>query len=487
MEFCPLNGSISFLMRHRSNTLTALACVLVLLRSSSASAQSMEELLPKIQAEKSDSARFYLAFSGLTVSETNPVLDMHNADVLLVHGQVHNDKVSQVLGLLCLGYDYREFGSTAKALEYNIKGVALAEETGDPRLLASAYAGVTTNYLDLQEYPKAIAYGRRSVANAAKVEVNMFTIVGPMFLGETYLAAGKLDSALIYTQKAYELTMSSGIKDYLGAIYGQLGMIQARMGDARLAENYIQLAVEEGHRINSPKYINIPYTALAEYHAAAGRSDSAIVYAKKAITIVQGTPFSTMVMKPAQLLTDLYRSTNVDSAFKYSEMYKVANDSLYNFKAIQQTQLMTFEEDARQQELAVVKAQEDEQRHENIQYALIALGIVVFILLFLVLSRSYIASAKVISFLSVVALLIVFEFLNLVLHPVIGSITHHTPLLMLLALVCIAALLVPLHHRLEKWATKRLVEKNVELRLAKAKKTVEALEKPAMAIASDNH
>lgn len=436
----------------------------------------MEEILPKLAQEKNDSARFYLGFSGLTISETNPVLDMHNADVLLVHGQKTGDKVSEVLGLLCLGYDYREFGSTAKALGYNIKGMAVAEETGDPRLLASAYAGISTNYLDLQEYPKAIAYGKKSMANAAKIEVNMFTIVGPMFLGETYLAAGKLDSALIYTQQAYELTMSSGIKDYLGAIYGNLGMIQARMGDPKLAESYMQLAVQEGYRIGSPKYINIPYTALAEYHAAAGRSDTAIVYSKKAIAEVQGTPFATMVMKPAQLLTDLYRKTDVDSAFKYSEMYRTANDSLYNFKAIQETQLMTFEEEARQQELAVVQAQENEQRQQNIQYALIALGIVVLVLLFLILSRSFIASAKVISFLSVVALLIVFEFLNLVLHPVIGSITHHSPLLMLLGLVCIAALLVPLHHKLEKWATKRLVEKNVEIRLAKAKRTVAQLE-----------
>jgi|JI10StandDraft_1071094.scaffolds.fasta_scaffold23085_6 tetratricopeptide (TPR) repeat protein len=449
---------------------------LFLLHAASAHAQTMEEILPKLAQEKNDSARFYLGFSGLTISETNPVLDMHNADVLLVHGQKTGDKVSVVLGLLCLGYDYREFGSTAKALGYNIKGMAVAEETGDPRLLASAYAGISTNYLDLQEYPKAIAYGKKSMANAAKIEVNMFTIVGPMFLGETYLAAGKLDSALIYTQQAYELTMSSGIKDYLGAIYGNLGMIQARMGDPKLAESYMQLAVQEGYRIGSPKYINIPYTALAEYHAAAGRSDTAIVYAKKAIAEVQGTPFATMVMKPAQLLTDLYRKTDVDSAFKYSEMYRTANDSLYNFKAIQETQLMTFEEEARQQELAVVQAQENEQRQQNIQYALIALGIVVLVLLFLILSRSFIASAKVISFLSVVALLIVFEFLNLVLHPVIGSITHHSPLLMLLGLVCIAALLVPLHHKLEKWATKRLVEKNVEIRLAKAKRTVAQLE-----------
>jgi hypothetical protein len=49
---------------------------------------------------------------------------------------------------------------------------------------------------------------------------------------------------------------------------------------------------------------------------------------------------------------------------------------------------------------------------------------------------------------------------------------------MLLALVCIAALLVPLHHKLEKWATHKLVEKNKAIRLAAAKKTIEELEKP---------
>jgi hypothetical protein len=43
-------------------------------------------------------------------------------------------------------------------------------------------------------------------------------------------------------------------------------------------------------------------------------------------------------------------------------------------------------------------------------------------------------------------------------------------------LVAIAALIVPLHHRLEHWTTKILVEKNKAIRLAKAKKTIQELE-----------
>jgi len=43
-------------------------------------------------------------------------------------------------------------------------------------------------------------------------------------------------------------------------------------------------------------------------------------------------------------------------------------------------------------------------------------------------------------------------------------------------LVCIAALLVPLHHKVEKWATTTLVEKNKRLRLTAAKKTIDELD-----------
>ena len=146
-------------------------------------------------------------------------------------------------------------------------------------------------------------------------------------------------------------------------------------------------------------------------------------------------------------------------------------------KSIQQNQLLTFEEDLRQQEVVVGKIKEEDERKQNIQYALIALGIIVLLTLYLLLSRSFITNTKLIEFFGVIALLIVFEFLNLLLHPFLERITNHSPVLMLLALVCIAALLVPLHHKVEKWSTAKLVEKNKKIRLASAKKTIEELEK----------
>ena len=464
----------------------SILCICASLSNAYSQTPNMDTLFQKLSAEKNDSARFYLAFSALTESETNPVDDMDNAEAILLYGQKNNDKVCEVEGLACLGYDYRAFGNTAKSLEYNLKAIAVAEKSKDDRLIAMAYLTTSMNYLDLADYPKAIQYSQYSLERSKHVEPNIITLLSNLTMGEIYLASNKLDSAWIYTQKAYELSMSTGIKYYLCGIYVQLGSIQAKLNNPTLALSYMNMSLEEGFKINSPKYINISYNAIAEYYLSAGKIDSAILYSKKAIAAVQNTPFATMVIKPSRLLTDIYRSTNVDSAFKYSEMNKIANDSLFNIKAIQQTQLMTFEEDARQKELEVVSAKEEEERKQNIQYAVIALGIITFIILFLLLSRSFITNAKVITFFGVLALLVVFEFLNLLLHPFLERVSNHSTLLMLSALVCVAALLIPLHHKLEKWTTEKLVEKNKAIRLAAAKKTIEQLEVKPIHIQGEN-
>ncbi|MBK7571129.1 MAG: hypothetical protein IPI10_05725 [Bacteroidetes bacterium] len=137
---------------------------------------------------------------------------------------------------------------------------------------------------------------------------------------------------------------------------------------------------------------------------------------------------------------------------------------------------MTFDENLRQQELAAQKILEEEHRIQNLQYASIVIGIFTFFILFALLSRSVMVNENIISFMGILGLLMVFEFINLLLHPFLEKVTNHSPVLMLLSLVAIASLLIPLHHRLEKFIKVRMTEKNKERRLAAAKKTIEELE-----------
>jgi cation transport ATPase len=207
------------------------------------------------------------------------------------------------------------------------------------------------------------------------------------------------------------------------------------------------------------------------------QKDSAVLYAKQSMQIANEKRFIKQVRDAGRFLSSYYRNMRIhDSAYFYQDVTKAANDSLFNEQKNNQMQSLVFDEKMRQQEIEAAEQNANEERKHNLQYAAIAIGLITFIILFLALSRSIIVKEKFIKFFGIVGLLALFEFINLYLHPHLDRITNHSPVLMLLILIGIGALLVPLHHKLEKWITKIMVEKNKKIRLAAAKKTIATLE-----------
>ena len=440
-------------------------------------AQDIDSLLSKYSAAKNDSLRFEtIQEFYATFSEADPILFLKAAEKFLTYSQKNKDKAGEAFATSMIGYCYRGLGNTTKSLEYAIKGFETGIETGNETVLAYNKLQLGHCYKDIKDYEQSIKYYLAGAEIGENLKYEKTKSVAYQNLGEVYLAMNKLDSALMYEQKDFEICKRIGFYDFFGYTLLTLGGIHGKMGNTALAVSYFDMAIQEGLKRKSAKQLNWAYTAKAQFFASISQTDSSIVYAKKALSAVANTGFTNYNLSAAKLLLDNYRNSNVDSAFKYSEIYRITNDSVFSAKAIQQTQLMTFESEKKQQELIQEKKIAEEQRNQNIQYALIALGIIILLTLYLLLSRSFITNTKLIEFFGVVALLIVFEFLNLLLHPFLERITHHSPLLMLLALVCIAALLVPLHHKVEHWATAKLVEKNKKIRLASAKKTIEELE-----------
>ena len=111
---------------------------------------------------------------------------------------------------------------------------------------------------------------------------------------------------------------------------------------------------------------------IAEHYYNNHQNDSALFYAKKAISAVEHTPFSNKSLDAARLLADIYNSRNADSTVKYLKIYVSIKDSLFNEKAIRESQEMTFEDEVRQQQAAMEKAKAEEQQKQNIEYALVA-------------------------------------------------------------------------------------------------------------------
>ena len=103
-------------------------------------------------------------------------------------------------------------------------------------------------------------------------------------------------------------------------------------------------------------------------------------------------------------------ANNKDSAYYFSRMEADINARIFSQDNTNKIQALAFNEQIRSIEEEAKQAEAAQQRKQNIQYALLALGIISFVILFLALSRRHITNTKVIQFLGVIALLVVFEF-----------------------------------------------------------------------------
>jgi tetratricopeptide (TPR) repeat protein len=407
----------------------------------------------------------------------NPRAIIKFDQMILKHSLKTNDLLMQGYFNQEIGTAYRFLGNSALSLSYHQKAIDIAEKIGNTTLLAFVKIGMGNVYKDRENWNEALKLYSSALTYAKKSNNRRFSRWCYMNIGVVYLNLNKLDSSLICLQNAYELDKYSKNDVYINLM---IGSVHTKLGNFKLGNTYCGMALDK-EKANAKEKQNqhqliLAYIAMAENFAALNQTDSCLVYSKKAIKEIGNKAYFYLSIKPAKMIATIYEKSNCDSTLKYAKIFQAANDSMFSKKANDQVQSISNEYDLRQKELVAEEKKEANNQKQNIQFALIALGIIVFVTLYLLLSRSFITSTQLIEFFGIMALLIVFEFLNLILHPLLEDITNHTPVIMLLALVCIAALLIPLHHKLEKWATNKLIKKNKEIRLANAKKTIYTLE-----------
>lgn len=444
---------------------------------------SIDSLKQQLTAEKTDSIKLQILWkiSNLYryVSNDSMVFYAQQAVLLSMKSRNSLPEGSEAQALYFLAGSLWWAGNYPDAKETYLKALQIAEPLADTMFIGYIYNGIASVERNAGNYREAIKYYTKAENLTKHIPDNDVLLSALIDKGKSYEQLGILDSAYTYVQECLAMYFRKfqGKNVFGGGLQSEMGIIYSKMGKEQLAVEFFRQSIQLSSELNEYRLLARSYCEYAEHFDRFNHLDSAIYYATKGLIIDRQFNLLVQQLSASTLLTKLYKQENkIDSAFKYQQLMIETRESVLSNEKINRLQTLEFNEQLRQQELASEKAKSEEERKQNIQYALIAIGLVTLIILFLFLSRSIITNTKLISFFGVIALLLVFEFLNLLLHPFLERITHHSPILMLLALVCIAALLVPLHHKLEKWTTIKLVEKNKATRLAIAKKTIEKLE-----------
>lgn len=419
-------------------------------------------------------------YSYLKSVDKNDSLFTKKSLELIAFFKKQNDGVGVDLTKLTIARRARSRLDYATALENALPVLSSFKTRNDTtgRLLATSV--ISQAYGLSKNYTEGIKYVQEVIPIHLARRDKLALMNAYMLIGTIYAEGFMPDSGLIYAQQslniAYELKNDSLLTDPLGIVAENY----IAKGDYDLGISFLRKQMLYNYAI--PKW-NEAATYIwlnndfAQAYLGMKQYDSSIYYAHRSLSF--SIPINDF---PQQLKTYeyLYKSFDemgrLDSSNKYFRLAITVKDSLISTEKVKAIEAASFSALLRKQELDVEKRVAEEQRRQDLQFVMIAIGIVTFIILFFLLSRSIIVTERFISFFAILGLLIVFEFINLLIHPFLENKTNHSPVLMLAVLVIIASLLIPLHHQMEKWIKKKMTEKNKRIRLAAAKRTIEELE-----------
>jgi signal transduction histidine kinase len=206
-----------------------------------------------------------------------------------------------------------------------------------------------------------------------------------MNLGVSYLLLNSLDSALVFEERALNLSNKSDHKKYRGNILLHLGNIHYKKGNRIMAKQYFLEALQISKEQNNLENVGRVVLVLAKLFRDEGKKDSSLYYANKGVETYESLASLRGKVTAYTTLSSVYKlRNNIDSAFKYQALASVAQDSLNEIENLKQFQNLDFEQQLRLRGLEQEKIQ---FRNKVRTYALLA-GISVFMLLAIIFFRN---------------------------------------------------------------------------------------------------
>ncbi|MBD0377860.1 MAG: tetratricopeptide repeat protein [Flavisolibacter sp.] len=273
-----------------------------------------------------------------------------------------------------MGEALTQKGQFAQALQWQLQALELAKKLNDKVEIGNAHVWLGSTYYFSGNYDKALFHWRAK-------EMESATIASPKvvagFFGETYFHLNQFDSALLYINKAYALDLRD--ETHWSVPYFYKAALLNRENKYDSAIQFYRLGIRNAAAATLD-LIN-GYNGIAVSFRLNGQTDSAIYYAKKAITAVTTTSFITNILEGSQLLADIYKERKQpDSALKYQDIYLAAKDSLFSKEKVRQMQDIAFNEQLRQKQL---EAEKEQYRNRMRVYALLIALVVFSVIAFL--------------------------------------------------------------------------------------------------------
>ena len=368
--------------------------------------------------------------------------------------------MSKSLGIQANAYGF--IGKYDLALNSLLEKVKLEEILGNNRNMASALISIGLNYIDQKEFQDGLLYLKQAELIIDKKNIKELKPTIQINLGDLYF---KLKDYKLSKQMFEKVLVGKDVKNYSTFIAkAKLGLANIYLENKALdsARIYYQSAINGLLRTDEKENLFEAYLGIANLQLLRNNIDSSIIYAKKSYQLAKDYNSLKFCEKSTLMISDLFAiKNNGDSAYHYLKLHNSINDEIFSLENVRRLKTISMDEKIRQQNLEEERINKQKRWRQQLQLVFITIFIPTLFAISLFLSRKKV-KIVVIRLLGVVSLMFAFEFLTLLLHPIVAEITHHNPILEILIFVLLGFVLVPGHHKVEKFFLQRLLKHKID-------------------------
>ncbi len=382
--------------------------ILLLMLPVFASAQSGQKQLDSLQVTlknaANDTIRMEVYYQlGVYYNEINRDSSLFYLNKSIPLAQKLKLKINEAKVLSVKGYMLTQIGNYPRSLETFLQALKIAEDPASEKYTWNLPKGKTPQNARLNALgwiyhimghlygatgntDKQISNYFTAISLAESVQDTVLFALANMNIGRVYFRVNKLDSALIFAQRALDVlsTLSFEQRKYEGATLNVIGNIYQEKGNLNQAVDAYMKAVQANTEHNNFTNLEFTYTSLGGLYITLKKPDSAMVYALKALKTAKSVGQPLGLADAYGFLSKVYSyQNNKDSAFAYLKLATTLKDSLNNVekKNLLAYQNVGFDEQLRLQKLEEEKIQmQSKIRTNTLAGSLFTLLVIAFFL-----------------------------------------------------------------------------------------------------------
>ncbi len=269
----------------------------------------------------------------------------------------------QCWDIATIDYVLYEMGNYTESLNYASRHLQLSEKLNDTAQRGASHLVYGHNYRELGNYRLSLdhyfkAYHFWEIFHKGRNEPpdNTYTI---LCIAETYLKMSRLDSALLYTQQAYKFAKRDSVGGLILLSERITGDIYFAKGEDESALLYYRQYIPDFVKYKEKnRDLGFVLNSISKIFQKRNQNDSAIFYAKKALTNADEHQDQENIYNATNLLYDFYKDNNEHKAFNYFKIAAAAKDSMASIEKVRQIQALTFSEQTREKQLSEADAKD---------------------------------------------------------------------------------------------------------------------------------